>query len=101
MFDVYCMLSGPVELLFLACLIASAVCSIVICMGVDFSIFVNLSIILYLLCVVCLMWFMNCLLKCSDFCLSGIAVLLLKVMEMFGVCEGFLCARLFKVFQTV
>ena len=31
------MLSGPVDLLFLACLIASEVGSIVICMGVDFS----------------------------------------------------------------
>ena len=69
------MLSGPVELLFFACLMASEVCSIVICMGVDFSLLVNLSIILYLLCVVCLMWFVNCLLKCSDFCLSVIAVL--------------------------
>ena len=51
------MLSGPVELFF-ACLMASElseVCSIVICMGVDFSLLVNLSIILYLLCVVCLM----------------------------------------------
>ena len=55
--------------------------------------------ILYLLCVVCLMWFVNCLLKCSDFCLSVIAVLLLKVM--FGICGGFLCARPFIVFQSV
>ena len=46
------MLSGPVEL-FLACLIASEVCSIVICVGVDFSLLVNLSMILYLRCVVC------------------------------------------------
>ena len=83
------MLSGPIELLFFACLMASEVCSIVICMGVDFSLLVNLSMILYLLCVVCLMWFVNCLLKCSDFCLSVIAVLLLKVMVMFGVCGVF------------
>ena len=48
------MLSGPVELLFFACLMASEVYSIVICMGVDFSLLVNLFIILYLLCVVCL-----------------------------------------------
>ena len=48
------MLSGPVELLFFACLIASEVCSIVICMGVDFSMLVNLSMILYLRCVVSL-----------------------------------------------
>ena len=46
------MLSGRV-VLFLACLIASEVCSIVICMGVDFSLMVNLSMILYLCCVVC------------------------------------------------
>ena len=77
------MLSGAVELLFFACLMASEVCSIVIRVGVDFSLLVNLSIILYLLCAVCLMWFVNCLLKCSDFCLSVIAVLLLKVMVMF------------------
>ena len=61
------MLYGPVELLFLACLIASQVCSIVISMGVYFSLLVNLSIILYLLCVVSLMWFVNCLLKRSAF----------------------------------
>ena len=95
------MLSGPVELLFFACLMASEVCSIVICMGVYFSLSVNLSIILYLLCVVCLMWFVNCLLKCSYICLSVIAVLLLKVMVMFGVCGGFLCAIPFIVFQSV
>ena len=35
---------------------------------------------------------MNCLLKCSAFCLSVVAVLLSKVMVMFGVCGGFLCA---------
>ena len=40
------MLSGPVELLFLACLVASEVCSVVICMGVDFSMLMNLSMIL-------------------------------------------------------
>ena len=45
--------------------------------------------------------FVNCLLKCSDFYLSVIAVLLLKVMVMFGVCGGFLCARPFIVFQSV
>ena len=38
------MLSDPVELLFLACLIASEVCSIVIWLGVDFSLLVNLSL---------------------------------------------------------
>ena len=47
------MLSGPVEL-FMARLIASEVCSNVTCMGVDFSLLVNLSMILYLYCVVCL-----------------------------------------------
>ena len=44
---------------------------------------------------------MNCLLKCSAFCLSVIAVLLSKVMVMFCVCGVFLCARPFKVFQSV
>ena len=95
------MLSGPVELLISACLMASEVCSIVICMGVDFSSLVNLSMTLYLLCVVCLMWFVNCLLKCLAFYLSFIAILLFKVMVMFGVCGGFLCARPFNVFQSV
>ena len=69
--------------------------------GVDFSLLVNLFIILCLLCVVCLMWFVNCLLKRSDFCLSVIAVLLLKVVVMFGVYGGFLCARPFIFFQSV
>ena len=89
------MLSGPVEL-FSACLIASEVCSIVICMGVDFSLLVNLSMILYLRCELCYTWFMDCSLKCSAFCLSLIAVLLSKVMVMLGVCGCFLCARPFK-----
>ena len=70
-------------------------------MGVGFSLLVNLSIILYLLCVERLMWFVNCLLKSSDFCLSVIAVLLLKVMVMLGVCGDFWCARPFIVFQSV
>ena len=43
------MLSGPVELLFFACLMANEVCYI------DFSLLVNQSMLLYLLCVVCLM----------------------------------------------
>ena len=54
--------------------------------GVDFSLLVNLSMILYLRCVVCFTWFVNCLLKCSAFCLSVIAVLFSKVMVMLGVC---------------
>ena len=95
------MLSGPVELLFLACFIASEVCSIVICMGADFSLLVNLSLILYLRCVVCFTWFINCLLKCSAFCLSVIAVLLSKMMVILDVYGGFLCARPFRVFQSV
>ena len=95
------MLSGPVEL-FLACFIASEVCSIVICIGVDFSLLVNLSMILYLRCVVCFTWLVNCLLKCSAFCLSVIAVLLSKVMVMLGVCGGFyFIIWPFRVFQSV
>ena len=69
--------------------------------GCSFSLLVNMSMILYLRCVACLTWFVNCLLKCSAFCLSVIAALLSKVMVMFGVCGGFLCARPFRVFQTV
>ena len=38
------MLSGPVELLFFACLMADEVCSIVICMGVDFSLLIGESV---------------------------------------------------------
>ena len=69
------MLSVPVGL-FSACLMASEVCSIAICMNVGFSLLVNLSMVLYLQCVVCFVWFVNCLLKCSAFCFSVIAVLL-------------------------
>ena len=47
------------------------------------------------------MIFVNCLLKCSAFCLSVMPVLLSKVMVMLGVCGGFLCAMPFKVFQSV
>ena len=60
-------------------------------MGVDFSLLVNLSMILYLRCVVCFTWFVNSLLKCSTFCLSVIAVFLSKVMVMLGVCGVFFC----------
>ena len=35
---------------------------------------------------VCFTWFVNCLLKCSAFCLSVIAILLSKVMVMLGIC---------------
>ena len=95
------MLSGPVELLFFDCVMASLTCVSVMFMGVLFRCFVCLSICLFVLCVLCMMLLVNCLLKCSAFCLLVVAVLLLNVIVLFSVCCGFLFESPAMVFQRV
>ena len=73
------MLSGPVELLFLDCFMALAVCVMSMCMGVDGRLRVCLSIFLLFACVLCCMLFVNCLLNSVVFSLFVMAVVLLKV----------------------
>ena len=95
------MLSGPVELLFRDCFIACCVCSSVMGMCVDLSRDVFLSIVRWFLCVECLIMLVNCLLKCSVFCLLVVAFLLLKVMVVLGACLSFLFDRPASVFQSL
>ena len=95
------MLSGPVELLFFESLIACFVCSSVMCMCSVGSPFVLRSIFLFVFRVWCFMVLMNCLLKCSAFCLLVMAVLLLKVIVVFGVSVGFLFRSPDIVFQSL
>lgn len=95
------MLSGPVELLFLECLMACLVCSSVICMCSVGSLFVLRSIILFILCVRCFMVLVNCLLKCSALCLLVLAILLLNVIVVLGVLDGFLFISPAIVFQSL
>ena len=94
-------LSGPVELLFLECLIAFPVCVVVIVMGVLGSLDVCLSIFLLLGCVLCWMTFVNCLLKYCAFCLLVMAILLLKLIEILGCGFGFLLDRSSRVFHSM
>ena len=94
------MLSGPVELLFLDCLMASSVCAVVICIWVVGSLFVCLSIFLLFGSVLCLMTFVNCLLNSAAFCLFVMAVVFLKVMVVLGFGLGFLFVRLAIVFHS-
>ena len=43
---------------------------------------------LFVLCVVCLTVFVNCLVKQFAMCLGVVAILLLNVMDVFSVCGG-------------
>lgn len=83
------MLSGPVELLFFADLIACTTCAVVISMYVDCKLWVFLSIILLFLLVACFVELMNCLLKAVAICLLVMWVLLLKVIVLLVSCLGF------------
>ena len=95
------MLSGPVELLFFECLIACFVCSSVMCMCSVGSPFVFRSVFRLVFRVWCFMVLMNCLLKCSAFCLLVEAVLFWKVIVVFGVSAGFLFKSPDIVFQIL
>ena len=95
------MLSGPVELFVLDLFMAVFVWSVVIWIGIVCRFFIFLSMILFCLFVLCFMWFVNCLLKFSAFCLSVMAIMLLNVMVVFvgGFC--FLLESLEIVFQSL
>lgn len=94
------MLSGPVELLFLASFMAVCVCVSVMLIGVVGSFLVVLSVVLLVWVVSCFTVFVNCLLKSLAFCLCVMAVVLLKVMVLFCVWTGFLFWRPDIVFQS-
>ena len=56
---------------------------------------------LFVLCVVCLTVFVNCLVKQFAMCLGVVAILLLNVMDVFSVCGGVRLDRPCMVFQRV
>ena len=62
---------------------------------------VTLIIYLFVLCVVCLTVFVNCLLKQFAICLGVVAVVLLNVMEVFSVGGSALLDRPCMVFQRM
>ena len=74
-------LSGPVELLFLLCFIAT--CVVVSVMLVVCSLSVFLYMCLFVLCVLCLNVLVNCLLKAFAICVGEVNVFSLKVMVLF------------------
>lgn len=47
-------------------------------------------LVLFVLCVWCLVFLVNCLLNCSDFYVLVVANLLMKLRELFSFCGGFL-----------
>ena len=62
---------------------------------------VSVLIDLFVLCVVCLTVFVNCLVKQFAICLGVVAILLLNVMEVFSVSRGALLDRPCMVFQRM
>ena len=56
---------------------------------------------LFVLCVACLIVFVNCLVKQFAMCVGVVAILLLNVMDVFSVCGGALLDRPCMVFQRV
>ena len=79
-------LSGPVELLFLLCFIATWTCVVVSVMLVVCSLSVFLGMCLFVLCVLCLTVLVNCLLNAFAICVGEVRVFSLKV---------FVCLSLF------
>ena len=62
---------------------------------------VALLMCLFVLCVVCLTVFVNCLVKQFAMCVGVVTVLLLNVMDVLSVCGGALLDRPCMVFQRV
>ena len=56
---------------------------------------------LFVLCVACLIVFVNCLMKQFAICLGVVVILLLNVMEVFNVCRGALLDRPCMFFQII
>ena len=94
-------LSGPCELLFSLCFIASWTCVVVSVMLYHCVLCVALLVYLFVLCVACLTVFVNCLLKQFAMCLGVVAILLLNVMDVFGVGGGALLDRPCIFFQRM
>ena len=94
-------LSGPCQLLFLLCFIASWTRVVVSVMLYPCILCVALLMDLFVLCVACLTVFVNCLVKQFAMCLGVVAILLLNVMEVFSVCGGALLDRSCMVFQRM
>ena len=94
-------LSGPVELLFLLCFIATWTCVVVSVMLVVCSLNVLLSMCLFVLCALCLTVLVNCLLNAFDMCVGEMSVFSLKVIVLFLGCVGVLLTGLCIVFQRV
>ena len=94
-------LSGPCELLFLLCFIASWTCVGVSVMLYPCILCIALLVYLFVLCVACLTVFVNCLLKQFAMCLGVVALLLLNVMDVFSVGGGALLDRPCMVFQKI
>ena len=76
-----------VELLLFCCFSAVCVRCVVMFMSVICNLFMCLSIFLFVLLVLCVILFVNCLLNSCAFCLFVNAVLLLKVIVQ--LCCGF------------
>ena len=93
-------LSGPCELLFLLCFIASWTCVVVSVMLYLCILCVALLVHLFVLCVVCLTVFVDCLMKFAT-CLGVVAILLLNVMDVFSVGGGVVLDRPCVVFQRM
>ena len=81
-------LSGPCELLFLLCFIASWTGEVVSVILYPYMFCVALLMDLFALCVACLTVVVNCLVKQFALCLGVFAILLLKVMELLCVVGG-------------
>ena len=62
---------------------------------------VALLMCLFVLCVVCLTVFVNCLVQQFAMCLGVVAILLLNVMDVFSACGGTRLDRSCMVFQRV
>ena len=94
-------LSGPCELLFLLCFIASWTSVVVSVRLYPCILCVALLMDLFVLCVACLTVFVNYLVKQFAICLSMVVILLLNVMEVFSVGGGALLDRPCMVFQRM
>ena len=80
-------LSGPCELLFLLCFIASWTLVVVSVMLYPFIFCIAMLMDLFLLCVACLTVFLNCFIKQFTIFLGLVVILLLNVMEVFSLVD--------------
>ena len=90
--------SGPVGLLFLHCFISAWTCVVVSVILVVCSLYIFLSMCLFVLCVLCLTVLVNCLLNAFAICVGEVNVFLLKVIVLFLGCAGF--CWLFRVWSS-